>query len=321
MSVGSGSATQQGATLWLFLLVALFWGVNYPAVVLGLGYAPPLWLGFLRVVFGLGGSLLVLPLLERRMGRSERLTWRGKGYALLLGLPNSALFFGLWMIAAPVVPAGQASLLVYTFPLWVLLLAYPILGDRPTLGQIGASAVGLAGVALVGFADVSSWTAGWTPVLELLGAAISWAVATVLMKRTFRQQEMLEANIWQLLGSAPVLLALALFEAPFTSVHWTTELLLVLLWTGILGTAVAYGLWFELLSAHRAATVSAYLFIVPVVALVAGFLVLHQGLGVPQAIGVLAVLLSIYGTHRFAPDPAHPSSRLGGVGPAPRAGS
>lgn len=297
---------------WLFLFVALFWGVNYPAVVFGLQDAPPLWLAFLRSVVGLGGSLLLLPVLERRLGRAERLPWRRRGQALLLGLPNSALFFGLWMYAATTVPAGQASLIIYTFPLWVLFLSYPVLGDRPTLGQWGAAAVGLAGVGVIGLADVTSWSGGWTPLLELLAAAVSWALATVLMKRYFAQEEMLEANAWQLAGASPALLLAAAVSAPISQVRWSADLFVVLLWMGVLGTALAYGLWFELLSAHRAATVSAYLFIVPVVALAAGFFLLHQGLGALQAVGVAAVLLSIYGTHRFGPDPAARASSRGG---------
>lgn len=310
--MADGEARAWIALVGPFAVVALFWGFNYPMVVLGLRSAPPLWLAFFRALFGLVGSIALFPVLARQFQVKRLLPWRLRWRALLLGVPNTAIFFGLWLQAATSVPAGQTSVLVYTFPIWVLLLASVGLGERLGTMQVAASVLGLGGVAIIGLLGARNWVGGWVPVLELLGAAVSWAVATILLKRWFRREEMLEANALQLTGALLPLGIAAWWSAPLSSVHFTSSLWIVLLWVGLLGTAVAYALWFELLSRYRAATLSAYLFVVPMVAIGAGFLLLGQGLGIPQAIGVAAILISIYLTHRAA-------SRTPGGGSAPQA--
>ena len=268
------------------------WGMNYLFVSLGLGYSSPFWLALLRSGLGTAATAVLLTPL-RQWGR---LDGRGRRDAMLLGLPNTTAFFVLWFLAARSVFPGVAAVLIYTFPLWVALLSAPVLGHRLSGRHWLSVAVGFLGVVLISEvgAAVSSAVSPLA-VLELLGASISWALGTVLFQRRFVREEMLEANAFQLLGGTLGILAVTLLIAPTPIPAASPILLGIALWLGVLGTALAYAVWYHLLGRTRAATLSGYLFLVPVVALVASAILLGERLSTVQVVGVALVLGSIYG--------------------------
>lgn len=275
-----------------FVFLVSVWGMNYLFVSVGLGYSSPFWLALLRASVGtLGAWILLTPL--RQWGH---LDGRGRRDAMLLGLPNTTAFFVLWFLAARSVLPGVAAVVIYTFPLWVALLSAPVLGHRLSARHWVSVAAGFCGVVLISQVYVMGSSA--VPafaVLELLGATVSWAFGTVLFQRRFVREEMLEANAYQLLGGTLGVLVIALLFAPTPIPAATPVLIGSVLWLGLLGTALAYTVWFYLLGRTRAATLAAYVFLVPVVALTASAILLGERLSPVQLVGVALVLGSIYG--------------------------
>ena len=285
------SATSRG----LFAVIVVVWGLNYLFVNFGLEFSSPLWLATLRAAVGVAGSAVIVAL----VGRERPLDRKGRAVALLLGVPNITLFFGFWFVAARAVLPGVAAVVVYTYPLWVALLSAPVLSHRLTRRHWVSVAGGFVGVALISQvgALVGTNVPLWA-ILELLVAAVAWGVGTVVIQRRFRREEMLEANFYQLLGGTVGLLLLTLVLAPTPTPSWGWQLGVTVFWLGILGTAIAYSIWFDLLGRTRAATLSAYLFLVPVVALAASAIVFSERLTWLQLVGVVLVLASIYGIGR-----------------------
>jgi drug/metabolite transporter (DMT)-like permease len=278
-----------------FVAVALIWGFNYLFVREGLTLAAPLWLAALRAGIGTLGvaAFLLLRPAPRALDRPGRVA------ATLLGLPNTALFFGLWFAAARDVLPGETAVIVYTFPLWVAILAGPLLGDRPGPVRWAAIGVGFAGVVLIS----QPWAGGngalqLLPVVELLLGAMSWAVGTVLMQRRFRPAELLEANAYQLIGGTVGLVVAAAVLEPSSLPAASPLLTADVLWLGLMGTAVAYTIWFYLLGRIPATSLSAFTFLVPVVALGASSVVYGERLDAVQVAGVLLVLGGIYASGR-----------------------
>ncbi len=283
------------STRGAFLVLVVCWGLNYPFVELGLTSASPLWLALFRA--GLGAATTAVVVTGRRSwGRLDR---RGRRDALLLGIPNTAAFFGLWFWAARFVTPGIAAVVIYTFPLWVSLLSPAVLAHRPRPLQWASVATGFAGVVLtaqIGLAGTASVPI--VPAMALLVAALCWAFGTVLFQRRFHRSEMLEANAFQLMGGTASLLVATLFLSPFPLPSPSISLFASVLWMGVLGTALAYSIWFTLLGRTRASTLSAYVFLVPVVALAVSAVFLHERLSAVQYVGVALVLVSIYGIGR-----------------------
>jgi drug/metabolite transporter (DMT)-like permease len=159
--------------------------------------------------------------------------------------------------------------------------------------------IGFVGVALISQLGQSGGRGvSVIAILALLGAALSWALGTVLFQRRFRREQMLEANAYQLFGGASVLIVATLVLTPTPLPRVSADLVATVLWLGVLGTAIAYAIWFTLLGQTRAATLSAYVFLVPVVALAAAALFFGERLSLVQLGGVGLVLVSIYGIGR-----------------------
>ena len=281
----------------LYIGMIVPWGLNFLFVHLGLGYSPPVWLAAIRAALGTGG--VAVGLLVWSSG--ARLTARERRDSLLLGIPTTGLFFALWFQAATQVPPGQTAVLVYTFPLWVAILSFLVLSERPPRLTWPSIVVGFLGVVLL----EQPWQngAGHTPlaaVLELLGAAVCWAVGTVFLKWRIRGPALRAANAWQLLSGAAVLFILAVVFEPDPTVTWTTSLVASVLWLGLVGTALGNVAWFALLERYPASTVSTWAFLTPVVAVGASIAIFGERLGAFQLVGVAAVLGSVFVVARIA---------------------
>ncbi len=292
------------STRLLFLVLVVCWGLNYPFVNVGLEHASPLWLAMLRAGTG---ALATLAVVTAYRGWGS-LDGAGRRDALLLGIPNTAVFFGLWFWAAGSVLPGIAAVVIYTFPLWVALLSPVFLGSRLGPRHWVSVAVGFVGVALISQLGESGGSkVSVEAIVLLLAAAIAWAVGTVLFQRRFRPAQMLEANGFQLIGGAVALGAATLTVARTPLPTASVPLVESVLWLGLLGTATAYAIWFWLLGRTPAATLSAYVFLVPVVALAASVAYFGERLSILQVAGVGLVLVSIYGIGRARAAPVRPA--------------
>ncbi|MEM0129625.1 MAG: DMT family transporter [Thermoplasmata archaeon] len=316
MAGAQGRTTATGvAAVGLFLLLSVAWGFNYIFVVIGLEQAAPLWLAALRASVGfLGVAAFTLAVRPARV-----LDAAGRRDALLLGLPNTALFFGLWFVAAASVPAGETAILIYTFPLWVALMSPWVLGHHLSARHIVAIVLGFAGVAVISQPwSIGSSSVAPLPLAELLSAAVLWAVGTVLFQRRFHgSAELTEANLYQLAGGAVALLAAALVVSPGQIPPPSATVLASVVWLGLVGTAFAYAVWFELLGRIRAATLSAYTFLVPLVTLVAAAIVFREQFPPVDIVGIGLVLLSIY-LIGSAGAPGRPPSAPAAIAPGAR---
>jgi drug/metabolite transporter (DMT)-like permease len=293
---GAGSST-------LFALMVLAWAGNYLFVRIGEAYVAPLWLAALRAgvgAAGVGAYLAVRP-------RTGTFSWADRRDALLLGVPNTAVFLGLWFIAAPAVPPGQTAVIVYTYPLWVAVFSPSVLGGRLGRWQWGAVALGFAGVVLVS----QPWASGSArppivPLAELLLAAVCWAATTVTFQRRFAPTALAQANGYQLLGGATALIAASFLLRSAVVPSAAPALWISVVWLGLFGTAFAYGVWFFLLGSVHASVLSTYSFLVPLVALVLSVAFEGERLEAIQVAGVALVLMGIYVVGR------HPLSRSRG---------
>ncbi len=289
-------------TVGLFAYMFTAWGINYLIVRDLSSNGGPFWLATTRA--GIGGiaalALLALP------GETGHLSWRDRRDAVLLGLVNTGGFYGLWFAAAAMVPPGETSVLIYTFPLQVAVLAVPVLGYRPGRWEIAALFGGLAGILLV----TEPWRGArldLAAIAMLLLAALCWGVGTVLYQLRFKGPQLREGNPFQLLGGAGLTLAIAFVLEPSALPDPTGTFWIEALYLGIFGTALAYAAWFSLLSRIPAATLSSFTFLVPVVALAISAAVTGERLDALQLAGVALVAASLYALGRLrGPLPASP---------------
>lgn len=303
----SGPKTWVLAILYVGMVLA--WGLNFIFAKIGLASSPPLWLAAFRALLGTAG--VAAGALAWRS--SFHLTALERRDAILLGIPTTGLFFGLWFSAATQVPPGQTAVVVYTFPLWVVVLSFLLVNEKaPPLAWMSV-VVGFLGVVLV--EQPWSGVSGRIPpeaIGELLGAAACWALGTVLLKARIRPAGLRIANGYQLLGGAVVLVLAAAALEPHPSIDLSTSFYVSILWLGLVGAALANAIWFTLLQHFPAPTVSTWAFLTPVVALVASILIFGESLDPVQIIGIVAILAGVVVVARTATaeiDPFAPPPR------------
>ncbi len=187
-------------------LLALIWGYNWVVMKVGVRYSDPFTFAALRNF--LGAIALFAVVAARRGSLRPQAFW----LTALFGFFQTTLS-GLAVWALYVGSAGRTSVLVYTMPFWLLLIAWPILGERIRGVQWVAVVLALAGLVFV----LDPWgLQGLSASILAVAAGLTWAMASVLFKiiRKHHEVELLSFTAWQaLLGSIP-LIVVALLTAP-----------------------------------------------------------------------------------------------------------
>jgi len=262
--------------------LALFWGYNWVVMKIGLRYSQPFTFAALRTFLGALVLLGLLALLRRPL--------RPKAIALTcaIGLLQTTGFVGLIMWALASGGAARTSVLVYTMPFWLLLMAWVVLSER--LGRLQWVAVGLAfgGLILV----LSPWRLhGMFSSLLAVGAGFLWAasavVAKILQKR--REVDLLSLTAWQmLLGSVP-LIVIALVTSTGPPV-WSASFIWALAYNVVLANALAWFLWLYALRVLSAGSAGLGTLATPVVGVAAAWIQLGERPSPAETIGMALIV-------------------------------
>lgn len=268
---------------WVILITTAFapltWGTTY-AVTTEL--LPPDKPFLAAAVRALPAGLLLL-LATRRLPQGA---WWWK--TALLGALNIGMFFALLFVAAHRLPGGVAATIGAVQPLLVAVLASRWIGERLTTAKVAAATMGLAGVALLVLQAQARLDA--LGVAAALGGTASMAAGLVLTKKWGQPATSLAVTSWQLTVGGLLLVPLALFAEGPLPTQLTGLNMAGYVYLSLVGTALAYVLWFRGLQLLPAFSASLLGLLSPVVATVTGWLVLHQQLSPGQTTGALLIL-------------------------------
>lgn len=256
---------------WLLLGVTLVFGVNNVLIKLGNDGLQPVFFAALRSV--VAAVALAGWMLWRRI-RFRFDLWRP---GLLIGAVFAAEFFFLF-IALDNTTVVRASIIFYAMPLWLAMAAHFLFpGERLTPMRGAGFLIGFAAVALVMGTQPGDGGGNLTGDLAALLAGMCWAAIVIVARLTRLQGAQPETQLfWQLLVSAPILLALApLYGGPMVREFDGFQLAIFLVHT--LGAVTAgFVLWFWLLLRYPASSVASFSFVTPVLSALLGWLVLGE---------------------------------------------
>jgi drug/metabolite transporter (DMT)-like permease len=175
-------------------------------------------------------------------------------------------------------------------PFWVTLIAWPLLGERPSASQGVALAVGALGVFLL----VQPIGAPGAPELLALVSGFAWGLGVVVTKRLQSRTgiDTLSLIAWQVLfgGAALALLAVAF---PGKPADWNRELAFALLYNGILVSALGWFLWFWALARLEAGLASFGILAVPVLGAVFSALLLGERPSLAEWSGMALIVAAL----------------------------
>ncbi|MFV5998830.1 EamA family transporter [Streptomyces sp. NPDC056231] len=257
------------------------WGTNYFVTHEFLPPDRPLYGAALRA---LPAGLVLLAL--RRQRPRGAWWWR----SAVLGLLNMSVFFVLVYAASQLLPTSVASTVMAVSPLTMMLIAWPLVSERPRTAHLACATIGLAGVCLM----LLTGTEGVSVpgVLAATAAMLASSFGHILAKRWSAGADVLASTAWQLTAGGLFLLPVAAaVEGPPPALSMPT--LLAFGYVALVATALAFTAWFTGLRRLPAGTVGLIGLLNPVTGVLLGTAVAGEALTVQQLCGLVLVLAGV----------------------------
>ncbi|MEU9563285.1 EamA family transporter [Streptomyces sp. NPDC048161] len=268
---------------WVALtaVAPMAWGTNYFVTHEFLPADRPLYGAALRAL----PAGLVLLALSRQRPRGAW-WWR----SAVLGLLNVSVFFVLVYVASQVLPTSLASTVMAVSPLAMMLMAWPLVSERPRTAHLAGAAIGLAGVCLMLLTGTESVSV--PGVLASVSAVLVSSFGHILAKRWSADVDVLASTAWQLTAGGLFLLpAAAVVEGPPPAL--SVPAFLAFGYVTLVATALAFAAWFTGLRHLPAGTVGLIGLLNPVTGVLLGTAVAAEVLTVQQLCGLVLVLAGV----------------------------
>jgi drug/metabolite transporter (DMT)-like permease len=299
-------AALKGKALIAYLIVCVFWGSTYLAIKVGVGELPPFLFAGLR--FFIAGVLLLG--IARAMGYTlprRAVDWRTLAIVGLFLLTGGNAFV-VW--AEQYTPSGVASVFVVTVAIWTAFFDAIVPGGSGDLNWrvVAGLVLGFLGTALlVGASPAEILKADLRGPLALTFASCSWSIGSVYAKRHPTEvSPYIAASIQMIVGGAVVaLFGSALGE--WHNWHLTSKGVGAIAYLVVFGSILGYSAYAYALKHASATIVGTYAYVNPVIAVLLGWLLLHEPISARTIVAMSLILIAVVWINL-----SHKLGRMGG---------
>jgi drug/metabolite transporter (DMT)-like permease len=280
---GRSASTLPWTALGMLAVLIFAWGGNYTWISLALRDIGPWTFTAVRYV---GAAVVIGAVLALHRGPGDVMPVRGERARLAtIGLLQGAALTILLTLSLKWIESTHTILLMYTNPLWALLLSVLLLGERFSVASVAGIALGLLGMAVLTNPLAMPWNAVTVPgVVSALAATNAWALGSVLYRREKWESTFWQQVFWQLAVSGVALTIPAVIVEWNHPIRLTPQLAVNTVYNILVPTALAFWCWSQALTRIRASTASQILLLSPVF----GIAQSHFVLGEPLTPAVLA---------------------------------
>jgi drug/metabolite transporter (DMT)-like permease len=286
----SVSGAQDRSGPWLLAGITIFWGLNFVTIKYSVEEVP-IWT-FRTICLLTGGlGLLAIGKLAGSSLKVPRAEWRPLAIAAL-GNITFWHIFSAW--ALTLLPAGRATILAYTMPLFAAVISIVWLKQRMTGLIVAALATGVVGLAILVLPDWENIVVAPLGVILILVAAASWAFGTVALKRYRFTIPTTALAGWQMLvGGIPVFIGWALIDIDFDPRPVSTVAWMAVAYSAIVPMIFCHWAWFRIVALYPAVVAAIGTLAIPVVSVIAAAWLRDEAIGLSEILSLGLVLAAM----------------------------
>lgn len=276
------------SALLLFAVIVVAWGLNWTITKTLLQSVPPLWITAIRSAIATVALAILL------FARGEMIVPRRGDLPVIFvaSIFHMVAFSALVAFGLQFAAVGRSIVLGYTTPLWVMPAAWLFLGERMTPSRSLGMVLGLAGLAVMFNPFAFNWADGNLLAGSgcILLAALCWAVSIVYVRAHRWISTPFQLVFWQTLLATLVVSVLALLKDGIPHPAWNAQLVGLFLFSGIIGTALAYWAMATVNRSLPAVVTSLGLLATPVIGVASSAVILGETIHIDLIVAMLLIL-------------------------------
>ena len=269
------------------ILLSVLWGYNWVVMKYALLDAGAFQCGAMRTFLGALCLMLVMWAMKKPLKPKEL------PMLIVLGVLQTCGFTGLIIWALVHGGAGKTAVLTYTMPFWVMVLAWPLLGEKIRGIQWLAVFSSLLGLIII-FDPLHLGGDFFSMSLAVMGG-VFWALAVIVAKKLHHRAphlDLISLTAWQMFfGSLPLVAVALIVDAP--PIHWSPRLFAAIGFNAILCNALAWLLWLYALQRLAAGVASMTSMLAPLIGVLAAWVHLGEEPSVLEIVGMLLIGLAL----------------------------
>ena len=258
---------------WALLALTLMWGVNWPMMKLSLQEMSPLYFRASTMLLGAGWLFFYV----RRAG--ARMWPAGREWAAiaLLALPNVLGWHTLSIFGVQELASGRAAILGFTMPIFTVLLGAAFFGERITPRVRVAVICASIAIALLLWHELARISGRPAGIAWMLGAAVCWALGTLMYRRAQFTLSPLVVTVWMLLLGSVAVWALALSLEPVPDItRFSMPMWVSLAYGVVINYGFAQLIWFGMARTLPPATSAMSIMAIPLVGTLSATLIVGE---------------------------------------------
>lgn len=272
----------------LVALAAVLWGTLgiFARYLYRLGYEPQVVV-FFRAAIAFGGFLIWVLLLDKGL---FRVAAADLPFFALYGFVSISLFYTVYFFTLKITPVTVATILLYTAPIFVNLMAWAFLGERMTAGKLQALALAVLGVFLIIRTPAGNpWRFNWLSLAGGLASAVTYGLYSIFGKKALVRYHPMTILVYTL-GFGSLFLAMFLGPSRLLTLHLAPQGWGLLVGVGTVPTLLSFWAYTRALQLVEAGRASIVATLEPVAATVFAMIFLGEGLSHWQVLGGMLVI-------------------------------
>lgn len=277
-------------------VVCVVWGTTYLGISVGVDHFPPLMFSIVRLL--LAGGLIAVVMFRK-------IQWREMTPTVLFHQTLAGLFLfgigsGLVSVAQMGINSGMASVIGSMLPVWVILVNRVFkTSEQVTPGIVLGTITGLGGIYLI-FSEHTGFTEpeALIGMASMFGAGLAFAGGSVWIKSRKLALDPFGSSAVQMLTGGLLLLPVSLATEDWSSAVINTKTMLVIAYLVTFGSIIGYFCYLYAIRRLPVTIVSLYAYVNPIVAVLLGWLLLHELMSAKIIAGMLITLTGVYVVNR-----------------------